>query len=68
MAKYIVTTSEVGLKFLTSLLRIPNGKRIWFWYKMAAPADASELSFRKQCKNSTYSQLSRPISHIVWPD
>ena len=49
------------------LLRIPNAKRIWFWYE-TAPANASELSICKQCKNSAYSQLSRPISHIVWTD
>ena len=43
-------------KFKLLLLRIPNGKRIWFWYKTApaapAPADANYLRIRKQSKNS----------------
>ena len=30
------------------LLHIPNGKRIWFWYKTVPAADASELRIRKQ--------------------
>ena len=36
-----------------ALLRIPSGKRIWFWYEtaaLAAPADASELKNLKQFK------------------
>ena len=37
------------------------------WYEMA-PADASKLRIRKEYKNSTYSQQSGPISHIVWTD
>ena len=47
------------------LLHIPNRKRIWFWYKTAPAADASELRIRKQYQNSAYSQQ---ISHIVWTD
>ena len=52
------------------LLRIPNGKRKWFWYKTApAPAaDANELRIRKQYQNSSYSPQSGPISNIVWTD
>ena len=55
--------------YSSHLLRIPNGKRIWFWYETApAPVDASELKNRKQSKNSAYSQQSGPISHIVCTD
>ena len=56
------------------LLRIPNGKRIWFWYKTApaaaavVAADANYLRICKQYKNSSNSQQSGPISHIVWSD
>ena len=51
-------------------LRIPNGKRIWFWYETvpAQAVDASELRIRKQYKNSAYSQQSGHISHIVGTD
>ena len=76
------TVSDLSLKSLDiqrpggimcdHLLRIPNGKRIWFWYKTAppaaAPADANYLRIRKQSKNSAYSQQSRPISNIVLTD
>ena len=59
-------------KWYILLLRIPNGKRIWFWYKTAAApapaADANYLRICKQYKNSSYSQQSGSISHIVWSD
>ena len=54
------------------ILRIPNGKRIWFLYETAPAAqtdvDASCLRIRQQYKNSAYSQQRGPISHIVWTD
>ena len=42
------TLPFVLILYLLMLLRIPNGKRIWFWYETATPADASELRNRKQ--------------------
>ena len=56
----------------SALLRIPNRKRIWFWYK-TAPATATAagpnyLRISKQSKNSAYSQQSGPISNIVWTE
>ena len=53
-------------QLLCYLLRIPNGKRIWFWYETALAADASYLRIRKQYQNSVKSQQSGPMSHIVW--
>ena len=53
------------------LLRIPNGKHIWFWYEtaaLAAPADANYLRIREQSKNSAYCLQSGPISHIIWTE
>ena len=50
------------------LIHIPNGKRIWFWYKTAPAAEANYLRIRRQYKNSAYSQQSGPISNIVLTD
>ena len=62
-----IQTTELIFNCTQQFLRIPNGKRIWFWYE-TAPSDASELRNRKQSQNYSYSQQSGPILHIIWTD
>ena len=45
------------------LLRIPNRKRIWFWYETVPAANANYLRIRKQYKNSAYNQQ---LFHILF--
>ena len=66
----LLNSNEKKAHYKTVLLRIPNGKRIWFWYDTAEveAADANYFRICKQYKNYAYYQQSGPISQIVWTD